>query len=171
MPSADVKAVGELIQSIVNQSDTPSHEMRSWLGDQLINAVGFLLAARHKTPSRRSAEAIVSRAKAYISQHLGVEDLDAEKIAAAVNVSVKHLQRLFRSEGESPMRHLWQVRLAHAERLLRAGGPEAASVQEIAWQCGFSTAAHFSRVFKQRYGVSPGSIKGIPGGVQEIYLL
>jgi AraC-like DNA-binding protein len=58
------------------------------------------------------------------------------------------------------MRHVWQVRLEHAYALLRANASGATSVQEIAWQSGFSTAAHFSRVFKQRFGVPPRSVMG-----------
>lgn len=74
----------------------------------------------------------------------------------------KHLQRLFRSQGTSVMRHIVQVRLEHAHTLLRTGASDATSVQGIAWQCGFSTAAHFSRVFKQRFGVSPRSVMLAP---------
>ncbi|MGJ7506369.1 AraC family transcriptional regulator [Variovorax sp. GT1P44] len=161
MHPSDTAAIGELIQCIANQSNMPSPDMRNWLGGQLLHLVDVVLAAAKDLSTRRSAEEIIFRAKNYIKQNLGQEDLDASSVGAALNISGKHLQRLFRSQGTSLMRHVWQVRLEHAYALLRANVAGATSVQEIAWQCGFSTAAHFSRVFKQRFGVSPGSVMGI----------
>jgi AraC-like DNA-binding protein len=35
-----------------------------------------------------------------------------------------------------------------------AGAPQGA-IQEIAYRCGFASAAHFSRAFKERYGMTP----------------
>jgi AraC-like DNA-binding protein len=57
------------------------------------------------------------------------------------------------------MRYLWQARLERAGLLLRTRGAHDSSIQEIAWQCGFTTAAHFSRLFKRQYGVSPSDFR------------
>jgi AraC-like DNA-binding protein len=60
-----------------------------------------------------------------------------------------------KAAGTSPMRYAWSLRLEQAARLL--GGPEKDDVRakEVAYRCGFSDAAHFSRAFKARYGASP----------------
>jgi len=164
MPPADSQAIAALIQCIADQGEGPSPGMRGWLSGQLLHLVDAVLAAARAPSTRRSAEALIFRAKDHIRQHLGQEGLDAESIGAALNISGKHLQRLFKSQGTSVMRHVWQVRLEHAHALLRGNRGGIASIQEIAWQSGFSTAAHFSRVFKQRYGVPPGSVQGEPPG-------
>lgn len=158
MHPSDTAAIGDLVECIANQSNLPNPDMRNWLGDQLLHIVDVVLVAAKKLSARRSPTELFLRAKSHIRQNLGQEDLDASSVGAVLNISGKHLQRLFRSQGTSVMRHIWQVRLEHANTLLRAGASDVTSVQGIAWQCGFTTAAHFSRVFKQRFGVSPRSV-------------
>ena len=63
--------------------------------------------------------------------------------------------RLFREHGLAPMRYLWQVRVERAARLLAELPEDALKVGEVGYRCGFTSAAHFSRTFKQRYGMSP----------------
>ncbi|MEM5344191.1 helix-turn-helix domain-containing protein [Paraburkholderia azotifigens] len=109
--------------------------------------------------TRRCPEALIHQAKRYIESHLGDTALDVAGIAAGVHVSPQHLQRLFRTKGISLMRYVWQARLERARLLLRALEPRNSSIQEIGWQCGFTTAAHFSRLFKQQYGVSPSDFR------------
>ena len=158
MHPQDAAAIADLIECIAEQATLPSPDMRNWLGGQLLHLVDVVLASAKNPSTRRGAEELIFRAKNYIKQNLGREGLDAASIGAALSISGKHLERLFKSQGTTVMRHVWQVRLEHAHALLRSGAAGANSVQEVAWQCGFSTAAHFSRVFKHRFGVSPGSI-------------
>jgi AraC-like DNA-binding protein len=73
----------------------------------------------------------------------------------AVCVSDAHLNRLFRAEGESLMRYVWNCRLALAADMLKRNRKSRVEIREIAYRCGFSTPAHFSRAFKERYGVTP----------------
>lgn len=155
----DTKAVRDLFGSIADQTDAASASMQTLLGNQLFDLAEVVLAAPGDGVQRRSADAIVFRAKDFIRRHLGSDEVDAAMVASAVNVSAKHLQRLFADQGLSLMRYVWQCRLEHAETLLRSQSMQSISVQEIGWQCGFTTAAHFSRAFRQRYGRSPGSMK------------
>jgi AraC-like DNA-binding protein len=158
MGAADMRATRDLIHCIARQFDAPSRSIRERMGEQVLELIDAILASTG-TAARRSAQALVSAAKRYIRGHLGDHDLDASAIAASVNVSVKHLHRLFQPHGTSLMRYVWQARLEHAARLLHASGPGRISMQEIAWQCGFSTAAHFSRAFRSRYGLSPAAFR------------
>lgn len=52
----------------------------------------------------------------------------------------------------SPGKWLTQKRLEHAKSLLEAGRK---SVSEVAFNSGFENLSHFSRIFKQKYGMSP----------------
>jgi transcriptional regulator GlxA family with amidase domain len=54
------------------------------------------------------------------------------------------------------------VRLEQAAQLLKATPWHRNLVQQVAYQCGFSSASHFSRSFKQRYGVAPADAHGSP---------
>lgn len=53
-----------------------------------------------------------------------------------------NLHKLFRDEAETLGEYIWQARLAR-------------SITEIAFSWGFNISPHFSRVFKERYGLSP----------------
>jgi AraC-like DNA-binding protein len=160
MRSPDLVAAGELIHCIADQSDAPSPVMRHHLGEHLLDLMDVVLTDQSDSTKWRSAAATLFRAKNYIARHLGSDGLDAFAIAAATHVSVKHLQRLFNRDGVPMMRYVWQARLERAERLLRASTVRPVSVQEIAYRCGFRSPAHFSRAFKERYGVSPRDVDG-----------
>ncbi|MDM0022251.1 AraC family transcriptional regulator [Variovorax saccharolyticus] len=157
--SPDYKAIGALIHCIADQADAPGQVMRRLMAQQLLDVVEVALASGGG--SRRSSQAILFRAKEYVRTHLASSDLDIHSVSSAVNVSAKHLERLFRQQGESLMRHVWETRLDRAESLLRSAGPGGPSVQEIASRSGFATAAHFSRSIKQRYGMSPKDLKNL----------
>jgi AraC-like DNA-binding protein len=158
MHSPDLGAARELIHCIAGQSDTASPVMRGHLGDHLLDLMDVVLTDQSDSTKWRSAAATLFRAKNYIARHLGDDELDAFAIAAATHVSVKHLQRLFNRDGVPTMRYVWQARLERAERLLRASTVRPVSVQEIAYRCGFRSPAHFSRAFKERFGVSPRNV-------------
>jgi AraC-like DNA-binding protein len=61
----------------------------------------------------------------------------------------REFERVFR---ESPGKWLLQMRLDCAAALL---GNSKMNVTEIALECGFEDVSHFSRVFKERFGVPP----------------
>ena len=63
-----------------------------------------------------------------------------------------HLIRLFRSHlNATPMRLLWHKRVERGAELLR---DTELSVSQIAYQLGFSTPFHFSRLVKEHFGCS-----------------
>jgi AraC-like DNA-binding protein len=98
-------------------------------------------------------ETLLTRVRAYVGQHLTEPDLDAERIARAHAVSVRHLYRLFAAAGASLEQEVITRRLAGARAdLARAGGRPVAAV---ARHWGFSDASHFARRFRAEYGTSP----------------
>ncbi len=56
--------------------------------------------------------------------------------------------------GITPMEFVYRIRLEKACALLREGNLNLAAIAEI---CGFTDAYHFSRRFRQRYGLAPGA--------------
>jgi AraC-like DNA-binding protein len=79
--------------------------------------------------------------------------LSLKEIARAVGVSKQHLLKACRTAGKpTPMRRLSAKRLEMAADLLLHTG---FSIAEIADQCGFANAFHFSRKFKESFGRSP----------------
>lgn len=74
-------------------------------------------------------------------------------LARRVRISERQLERLFESWlGVSPTRYYVRLRLDRARALLRY---TSIPVFEAAVACGFTSASHFSRAYKNRFGCSP----------------
>jgi AraC family transcriptional regulator of arabinose operon len=76
-----------------------------------------------------------------------------QSLAREVALSPSRFAHLFAAEtGRTPMQALRDVRLRHAATLLEATN---LAVGQVATASGFVSAFHFSRVFRERFGLSP----------------
>jgi AraC family transcriptional regulator len=87
-----------------------------------------------------------------------VASYNAKKLASLCGVSVRQLERDFRSHTKkSPKDWLTEQRLESAKMGLMTGR----SVKAIAFEAGFGSAAYFCRWFKVHVGLTPGSFQNI----------
>lgn len=93
------------------------------------------------------------RAEIFIAEHLADPGLAAPAIARALQMSVRHLNRLFATRQSTVSEWIWSQRLARAHDDLGCG--RCHSVAEVAFRWGFVNQGHFARRFKERYGVTP----------------
>ena len=96
--------------------------------------------------------AYLAAAQTYIARHLDDPALSASGVAAAVGISTRHLSRVFAHAGTSVPRFVLAQRLERARTLLERAGRSSPTVAQVARQCGFSSAAHFSSAFGARFG-------------------
>jgi AraC-like DNA-binding protein len=81
-------------------------------------------------------------------------DLDIVSIARASGFSRSHFDRSFKKAfGATPMEFLWEQRLQMAVRKLDTDPFLAVAV--IAAACGFKSHSHFTRLFRQRFEMTP----------------
>jgi len=81
------------------------------------------------------------------------EPLTLANLARRASISVRQLQRLFRTLlGKSPGRYYLELRLSRGRALLIQ---TSMPIAEIAMGCGFSSASHFSAYYKRLYQTSP----------------
>lgn len=81
------------------------------------------------------------------------------ELSAHVRLSTRQLMRLFsQSLGIGPSHYHRQLRLEHARSMLRY---TQISVAEAATAVGFESLAHFSRAYRQQFGRSPTSDRGL----------
>jgi AraC-like DNA-binding protein len=116
-------------------------------------------AVEPELPSDRAAERAALRAEIrhHVRNHLQESDLGPTTIAGAFAMSVRALHALFEDGDESV------AVMVRSERLQRCledlQHPHAGSITEIAFRWGFCETAHFSRVFKRRFGVTPSEVR------------
>lgn len=97
----------------------------------------------------------------YIEQHLDDPDLCAASIAREHYVSVRHLQYRFQDENLTVSGYIRQRRLEHCRRDLSDPALSSRPVSQVSQRWGFTDASHFSKVFKNRFGVSPREFRSL----------
>jgi len=98
----------------------------------------------------------VRKALFFMEQNIR-ESLAVETIAEHIHTSSRQLTRLFKLHlKKSPLNCFREVRLSYGKWMLQHTDK---SVTEIAYECGFSDASHFSRWFKSRYDMTPVGIR------------
>jgi AraC-like DNA-binding protein len=95
------------------------------------------------------------RAETIIADHLSDPNLTADMIARRMNISVRHLNRLFAAQQRSVTHWILGQRLARAEQDLVSPRARSTTIGDIAFRWAFASQAHFSRCFKSRYGLTP----------------
>jgi AraC-like DNA-binding protein len=103
-------------------------------------------------------------ARLVIDRHCIDPDLTPDRIAAAVGCSRASLYRAFARQNETVAQAIWEARLERARRLLASRVAGKPAIGDIAWQCGFRQPATFVRMFRRRFGTSPGTAPALPFG-------
>jgi AraC-like DNA-binding protein len=93
--------------------------------------------------------------KSYIAQHLADPDLGAERIARAMFISVRQVYKLWETEPSPLGQWIVERRLEAARRELTSPRRRNQTIAAIARRWGFADSTHFSRRFRQAYGMSP----------------
>lgn len=97
-----------------------------------------------------------SRIRSFIEQNLTDRELTIERIAEALECSVRTLHRAFKDETTSGLNeYIWQRRLARCAEELRKPENLPRSITDIAYAWGFSSSSHFSKAFRATYGMPP----------------
>ena len=108
---------------------------------------------RLKTPlALHNENLIISRTLQYIADHV-YDKLSVELVAKEAGVSTSHLTALFRRQMSiSPGEYIRRVKLEESKSLIREGKH---NLSQIAAMLNYSTIHHFSRQFKDNFGISP----------------
>jgi AraC-like DNA-binding protein len=105
------------------------------------------------------ADARLRAALGYIAEHFHDPQLTVEEVARHQGVSARYLQRLLHSTDRSFTRAVNELRLQNAFTALTAEAPDKRSVLDIALQAGYSSLSYFNRLFRARYGDTPGGVR------------
>ena len=149
--------VGQFIRQLSENLDVLSGPSGSRLAANALDLVSTLLHAEMDiAPDRMKPQALLAvSVREYIEANLSDPQLSPASIAAAHFISTRHLHNVFHESGTTVATWIRSQRLDGARRELRdpllAGKPVGA----VAARWGFLDAAHFSRTFRDAFGVSP----------------
>jgi AraC-like DNA-binding protein len=101
------------------------------------------------------ADNLLEKAERYIIENLAKPDLSPKLIAAHIGVSLRHLYRLFVQENLSINKYIQLKRLERVKTDLLDKRNKQSSITQLALKWGFWDGAHFSKIFKKTYGISP----------------
>ena len=131
--------------------------------DKLLPARTEQTAARKIVPEIHEMEItsvdekLIKNATQYIEDNLDNSDLSVETMSEHLGMSRVHLyKKMLSITGSTPSEFIRQIRLRHAEVLLRKS---QLTVSEVAYKVGFNNPRYFSKYFKEMYGVMPSQYK------------
>ena len=104
------------------------------------------------TNAVNSENEIIRRAQQFISEHVR-EKLTVPLVARHVDVSPSYLTALFRKNLQiSPGEYIRRIKLQESKQMIRE---DNMNFTEIAAALQYSTVHHFSRQFKDKFGITP----------------
>lgn len=122
-----------------------------WLFFEICQCLG---PADRERPARSRER--IKELLAYLEGHYG-EPLTVEQAAAVCGYSSSHFMKYFKQYMGSPfIRYLNDYRLARAAGYLKT---TREPVTAVALRCGFENLSYFNRLFKRRFGMTPGEFR------------
>jgi AraC-like DNA-binding protein len=153
--------VGPVLSSFLSETASidevrPATAQRlSQIGLALIMTTIGEMTAIEKGSARWTRTALLFRGKEFIKARARDPALNPQMVAAALGISTRYLQAIFRDENVTPSACIWTCRLEKSRLDLSDPALAAQTIGTIALASGFSDFAHFSHRFAAAYGMSP----------------
>ncbi|UQZ35424.1 AraC family transcriptional regulator [Paenibacillus sp. PK3_47] len=153
LPIASLEHVASVVASMIKEYEGKLQGYQTLLASRFMELVVYL--SRHYEDQEKGVDNSLmhlANAISYIEDHYR-EQITLEEIAAKSDISVRHLNRIFRAYYQTtPMTYIQRLRLEQACTLLKE---TRHSITEISYMCGFNDSNYLTRQFKKTYGLSP----------------
>ena len=151
------KLVRDNILAFSDHASSGNPTLQALVQDTLIDLIATGLAAQSDTGVELSSpeQHVLIRAKSFIRAALSDPDLDRNRVAAEIGMSVRRLNDIFAKEETSIASFIRTARLEKAAEELTDPRFAARSISEVAFGCGFSNMQNFSTSFRAFAGQSP----------------
>jgi AraC-like DNA-binding protein len=154
--AASARALRERLLGLVDRPGTARPVVR----DELLELTRTVVSGAGSA----TGTAHLLAAKALVAEHLSDPRLCAGSVARAVGVTARHLNRAFAVEGTTLAQYI-QARRLDGARAELAGQTPGDRIADVAARWGFASQAHFTRLFRARYGRTPSEVRsGVTGG-------
>jgi AraC-like DNA-binding protein len=150
----------EFCATLVTEGSKLKDDVRAGLGSQLMDMLAFtLLSSEGDMPAAESSvkKARLMSVQRWIEARICEPDLSLDRIAVENGMSLRYLHVLFESCEMSASEWIWNRRLQLAYDCLSRG--DGRSITSVAYDHGFNSSAHFSTMFRRKYGISPRDVR------------
>nr|WP_246208589.1 AraC family transcriptional regulator [Anaerotalea alkaliphila] len=154
-PGCSLVDVDRYVEQVLFQMEGPSPNEH--LISAAMHGVLSALTSFHET-TKSPTEVACKQAAFHLETHYR-EQVDLKGLASVVSLNHQYLLRQFKRHfGTTPHDYLNRLRVKAAKQLLLHTSD---SVESIAFQCGFSSASHFIRVFGTMTSTTPHQFRKI----------
>lgn len=154
--SSSARVLFQSAQSAMRVGDTMPHDVADALGTNILELARVAILERAGMRQQGNARDIFrARIERHVNQRLADPHLSVASIASALGCSKRYLHKVFAESGTTLSAFIWNGRLERCMRDLGDPMLTDRSITEIAFNWGYVNSAHFSRSFRERFGVSP----------------
>lgn len=140
------------------------------VGETMANLVRLAVLDRLGTGSEAGRQAHArDRVQAFIAANLADPLLSLDRIAAELGCSKRYLHKLFDGAEATLASQIWQARLERVRQDLANPALNRRSITDVAFGWGFNSSTHFSRSFRERFGVSPRAYRALAQGDRRLW--
>ena len=152
--------MARILQSTLTEAFNQLNQLAQFSGRRLQTTISEMawdaLREQLEAPPCPCGDMQSTRLKAHIESQLADPDLSVESIARACGISVRSVHRAFAADpAGSVSKYIWMSRLSRCAADLRDPGQAHRPITDICFSWGFNSTSHFSRLFKDQFGVPP----------------
>ena len=154
--------LGDYMRSLVARAEDMTMAEAPLVAQATTDMIAACFQSSAETAERaRTAidQTMRQRIQRHISAHLDSPALQAEALCGQFRISRSQLYRLFEPLG-GVAHYIQEQRVTRACAELCNPAHDHRRIYEIAFALGFSSEAHFSRVFRSTFGLSPSDVRG-----------
>jgi AraC-like DNA-binding protein len=129
----------------------------------LLPVATLALAREHDTSAHSDVaqRALMRELLEYIDANLDAPELSPRSAAAELGISLRYVHKLFAEKGMTFCGHVTSQRLDHVRRDLSLPAFRHEPIYALAARRGFADASAFNRIFKERFGLTPGQARAL----------
>lgn len=151
------RALALLLEHCLRDTAALDAQAETSMASTLVDLLSQCLMLRSQDLEEQSwgRRRTLRRLKDVLLHDMADPSLTPARAAKECGISLRYAHHLFEMEDQTLSRWLLRQRLEAAKRALMAPGNSGRTLADIAFGCGFSDPAYFSRAFKAGFGISP----------------
>lgn len=154
LPLGIVESVTNLMLEIIEKTKNEKTGYQPMVAGIVMHLLGQIhtLVKQNSFKAEDITETIINKARIIFRSGID-QDISIESVATELNVSYAWFRKAFKSySGIAPHQYLLQLKIEKAKILL---ADHSKQIKEIAFDLNFKSSFYFSKLFKEKTGLSP----------------